>query len=119
MSNIREALEQRLEGEDNKLVQYVIQDILNQDESYMEGYIKDLLTHGCVSGMVGGLIYYYDTHKFFDDYYDEIEDLRQDMLEQGIDMLEYIKENDFKNHMAWMAYEETMRQISDELEVYA
>jgi 4-hydroxyphenylpyruvate dioxygenase-like putative hemolysin len=117
--SIREALQQRLEGEDNQLVKYVIEDILEQDEDYMQSYMEDVQRHGCISGMVGSLIYYGDTHAFYDKYYDEIEDLRQDMLEQGIDFLEYIKENDFKNHMAWMAYEETMRQVSEELEVYA
>lgn len=41
-------------------------------------YLTDLLSHGCVSGMVGSLIYYHDTHAFFDKHYDEIEDLRQE-----------------------------------------
>lgn len=119
MSNIREVLEQRLENESNQLVKYVIEDVLSQNESDMENYMQDVQRHGCMSGMVSSLIYYDDTHKFFDDYYNEIEDLRIEMLEQGIDFLEYIGENDLKNHMAWMAYEETMRKVADELEIYA
>lgn len=116
--NIKEVLQERLENEDNRLVKYVIEDILNQDESYMESYMRDVQTHGCVSGMVGGLIYHSDTHKFYDDHYDEIEDFRLELLEQGINVFDFIGDKDFKNQMAWIAYEETMRLIYDELEDY-
>lgn len=114
-NEIREKLTKRLNNEKNALIRYVISDILDK-ENVMQ-YMEDVLYHGCVSGVVGGLIYYHDTHKFYDDYYDEIEKLRLNLLEQGIDMFEHIGENDFKNHMSWMAYEETVRQIAEELEV--
>lgn len=113
--NIKNMLQERLKNEDNALFQYVITDLLEKDD--VVGYIKDVLKHGCISGVVSRLIYYADTHKFYDNYYNEIEDLRLELLEQGINMLEYIGENDFKNHMAWMAYEESLRQIAEDLEV--
>lgn len=53
------------------------------DYDTIEAFFSDLLQHGCQSGMIGSLIYYSDTHKFFDTHYDEIEDLRYE-LEQSL-----------------------------------
>jgi hypothetical protein len=41
----------------------------------MEEFFRDLARGGCISGMVGTLIYYTDTHKFFDSHYYEIMDI--------------------------------------------
>src|SRR5690606_39004733 len=114
MDNIREVLEQQMEETRNGLVECVISDALDHEGSELT-YLKDVLEHGCISGMVSGLIYTVDTHIFFDKYYEEIEDLRIELLEQGIDVLSYIGDNDLKNHMAWIAYEETARLVLDEL----
>lgn len=116
---IRKTLEERLQNEDSELVKYVIEDILEKEDDYLSIYMEDVMRHGCVSGIVGGLIYYHDTYKFYDEHYEEIEELRIEMLEQGINFFESIGSNDFKNTMAWIAYEETIRMIADELEVYA
>jgi hypothetical protein len=43
----------------------------------IETFFSDLLPHGCQSGMIGSLIYYTDTHKFYDKHYYEIESLRE------------------------------------------
>jgi hypothetical protein len=117
--SIRMDLEERLENEDNLLIKYVIEDILQQDNDYIESYIEDVLKHGCVSGMVSSLIYYGDTHAFYDKYYDEIEDLRVEYLDEGFDLLANIGDKDLKNHLAWFGYEESLRKVADELEVYA
>lgn len=114
-NEIRKKLAERLNNEKNALIKYVISDIL--DKENVVQYIEDVLYHGCISGVVSGLIYYRDTHEFYDDYYDEIEELRINLLEQGIDVLNGINKNDLKNHMAWVAYEETLRRIADELGV--
>ncbi|MDD2987133.1 hypothetical protein [Flavobacterium sp.] len=37
-----------------------------------------LSEHGCVSGLVGSLIYYTQTHAFYDTHYQEIEELREE-----------------------------------------
>lgn len=37
-----------------------------------------------MSGMVGSLIYYRDTHKFFDTHYAEIEEIRQLFMDEEI-----------------------------------
>lgn len=57
---------------------YVADYILGQYETddEIETDMRGILRHGCVSGWVSSLIYYSDTHAFYDRYYDEIEDLR-------------------------------------------
>ena len=78
-------------------------------------FFSDLLQQGCQSGMVGKLIYYHDTHKFFDKYYNEIEDLRSELEESFGSPLQ--PKGDLKNWFAWMAFEETARIIADELTI--
>ena len=114
-NEIRKKLAERLNNEENALIRHVISDIL--DKENVVQYIEDVLHHGCISGVVSGLIYYRDTHEFYDNYYDETEELRINLLDQGIDVLNGLNKNDLKNHMAWIAYEETVRQIAEELEV--
>ena len=36
-------------------------------------WLHGLIEHGCVSGWDASLIYYADTHDFFEEHYDEIE----------------------------------------------
>ncbi|MGB1209204.1 MAG: DUF7222 domain-containing protein, partial [Paracoccaceae bacterium] len=42
----------------------------------------DLACHGCQSGMISSLIYYVDTYRFFDAFYDEIENMRDAIEEE-------------------------------------
>jgi hypothetical protein len=76
-------------------------------------FFSDLLQHGCQSGIVGKLIYYHDTHQFYDTYYDEIENLRMELEDSFGESL--CPQGDLKNWFAWMAFEETARMIADEL----
>ncbi len=66
--------------------------------------------------MVGSLIYYADTHKFFDAHYNEIEELRQE-YETLVGQPLHIN-GDLKNFMAWFAFEEIAWQIVNELNIY-
>ena len=81
----------------------------------IEIFFSDLLQHGFQSGMIGKLIYYCDTHKFFDKYYNEIEELRCELEESFGSPLQ--PKGDLKNWFAWMAFEETARIIADELAI--
>lgn len=81
---------------------------------HFESYVSDLMQHGCESGMVGGLIYYSDTHKFYDQHYEDIEDLRVEWKKSTGEALQP-DEYDLKNWFAWFAYEETVRNLSNEL----
>jgi len=73
-------------------------------------WFNDLMQHGCQCGMVGELVYYTDTHKFYDKNYDDIEELRQDLEENIGETLK--PKGDLKNWYAWMAFEETARNIA-------
>ena len=78
----------------------------------IENFFTDLLIHGCQSGMVSKLVYYSDTHKFYDSHYDEIETLREELEDSLGEPLH--PKGDLKNWFAWMAFEETARTIAEE-----
>lgn len=98
---------------DNLLKDYVIDYALNYEENEINSFFNDVLQHGCVSGMISTLIYYTDTAKFYDEYYSEIEELREE-LEESYGTPIVVK-GDLKNFYAWLAFEETARKLSDEL----
>lgn len=86
-----------------------------QTDEDVINFLKDLQNYGCQSGMVSSLIYYSQTHAFFDTHYSEIEDLRQDYKDScGIDIpIKY----DLKNTLSWFAFEEVAYQLANELEI--
>jgi len=91
----------------------VAEEALNYENP--RGFFNDLLQHGCISGMVGGLIYYTDTHAFYDAHYDAIESIRlnfEDQLGQSIAIT-----SDLKNFMAWFAFEQTAHLMAIELNI--
>ena len=65
--------------------------------------------------MVSSLIYYTDTHAFFDKHYDEIEEMREE-FEDGTGQPLTIK-GDLKNFLVWFAFEEVAYRIAVELEL--
>ena len=76
-NSLKAKLQEMLELERDTLKQEVIEEALEYDsDDDIKCFFSDLLQHGCVSGMVGKLIYYTDTHAFYDKYYDDIEELR-------------------------------------------
>jgi hypothetical protein len=54
--------------------------------------------------MVSSLIYYCDTHKFFDTHYYEIMELVEDLANQGLKI--ELTGEDLKNKLAWLAFEQ-------------
>ena len=83
-------------------------------EEAINGFFTDLFRCGCVSGMVGGLIYYHDTHAFFDRHYQEIEELREEYEEMCGEPLRI--EYNLKNHLAWFGFEWVAQQLYNEYE---
>ena len=81
--------------------------------SSIKTFFSDLFSYGCASGMIGQLIYYSDTHKFFEEHYNEIEELRIE-FEESIGQPLKIP-YDLKNTLTWFAFEETARQIASDL----
>lgn len=101
------------------------------EEKIADGYTKqeaidELMSHGCQSGMVSGLIYYTDTTKFFEEHKDEINALLKDTLwSTGLDTAELFgdkwdtddplcMDTTNQNLLAWFGFEETVRAMEDE-----
>jgi hypothetical protein len=125
--NLLEELE-KLQPNSNGLKRAVIDELLDYNNSDdIKSFLEDLLNHGCVSGMISGLIYYEDTNKFFDQHEDEIEDLITENMEMlgvetrplFIESLNGTAENitQEKNLLAWFSFEETARSLAEELKV--
>ena len=101
----------------NKLKNYVIDYILEdyQTDDEIENFFSDLLNHGCQSGMISTLIYYDDTKQFFIKYIDEINELIERLEDE---LGESIKaEGNRLNFYSWLAFEETARNIANELKL--
>jgi len=94
---------------------YVADEWLENVDEYdkPDGWYNDLMNGGCQSGFISSLIYFTDTHKFFDKYYDEIEDIRFELEEATGESLKV--NGDLKNWFAWLGFEETARTIAEEL----
>lgn len=112
-SRLTNVLDDIIQNDPYSMKAHIAQIIMDQDEPAT--YISDVLQHGCVSGWVSELIYYSQTHAFYDQYYDEIEELRQ-TYEDETGCTIQIK-YDLKNFFAWFAFEETAYQIATESEL--
>ncbi len=86
----------------NTIKASVIQEALESSTIY--GFFHDLLNYGCVSGMIGSLIYYSDTEKFFETHYHEIMELKEDYEQSTGEVMQI--PNQLKNHLAWFAFEQ-------------
>jgi len=78
---------------------------------------KEIVDHGCQSGVCSQHIYYGDTIKFFDSYADEVTEFIKDIL--GVETLsDTLKENDgdldaWKNDLTWTFIELVAMQVVD------
>ena len=93
----------------------IAKEALDYNDGDVASFFKDLLQHGCQSGMVGSLIYYADTHAFYDKHYDEIESIRAELEDDFGQPLTV--SGDLKNWFAWLSFEETARKIADKFNV--
>jgi hypothetical protein len=78
-------------------------------------FFSNVIEQGCASGIINRLISYYDTHKFYDTHYTEIEDLRIE-LQEILGVVDQ-PQGDLKNWYARMAFEETAKTIANELDL--
>jgi len=110
---ITDQLHNIIESYPNTIKAMVAQEALDYDD--ISAFFNDLLQHGCQSGMITSLIYYDQTHEFFDNHYDEIEDLREEYCEQTGEHPQ--PQGDLKNWYAWFAFEETAYRMAMELNI--
>lgn len=106
----------------------VLNDLNEAKENGYTRYLQDVLKNGCVSGMVTNLIWFNDTCKFFEEHKEEINAILQETIQSvGVDVTNLFGdkwdiedplclETNNQNLLAWFGYEETARQILDELE---
>lgn len=127
--NYKNKLEKILKDNPDTLKAEVIEEALDSgnNDSEIKTFFEDLLSHGCVSGMIGKLIYYKDTVEFYDKYEDEIENLLEEMrgdygYKNRFEMIGSLNgaENvgntmQEKNLLSWFAFEETARQLANEI----
>ncbi len=111
---------------ENKLFRRVCSWVIEHWSDYSDkNYIfRDVLEHGCVSGIVSELIWYSDTVKFYKRYREEINELLKDLMDgTGIysmkDLFDknwddedpLIIEDHNRNLLAWFGFEETLRNV--------
>ena len=110
LEKLRDMMENTVEG---TLLHSVGTDLIDSvsDSEELEGHIKDILQHGCVSGIVSSQIYYKDTQNFFDKHQDQIFDMYNDLKSEFGDFMKEVN----SNNLSWLAYEETTRNIALDL----
>ena len=92
----------------------------NIKATYDYDQCKEIVDHGCQSGVCSQHIYYGDTIKFFDTYADEVTEYIKDVL--GVEVLsDTLKENDgdldlYKNDLTWIFIELVAMQVVDDVE---
>lgn len=101
-------------------IDYLLDNFYTPEERVV--FLKDLFNHGCISGMVSGLIYYSDTVAFFNQYEGDIEDLITEYADsQVISFTECLSTiiqtttvgfEGLKNNCAWFGFEQTMKNIA-------
>ena len=96
-----------------RVAQIALDHIDNYDDP--QGYFEDVLQNGCQSGIVGELIYFYQTKEFFKDYCDEILDIYSVYVEEGLIQQEL--EHMDSNWLAWFGFEEALRMIAEDLNI--
>lgn len=112
---------------EKRVCNYVIDEWGNYDDK--KNIFTDVLNYGCQSGMVGFLIWYSDTVRFYKQYKSEIDELLYNtMYETGIyslpelfgkkwDEEDPLGNSDFNmNLLAWFGFEETLRKIGYKFE---
>lgn len=112
-------IEKKLEAikheSDNNLIKCVIDDALDMRGDEALTYLEDVRNYGCQSGMVSGLVYYHDTHEFFLEFVEEIQNAFFDYSKQAGEQPK-IKPHDLRNWFAWFAYEWAVDQVMTKLE---
>lgn len=107
---LRNKLKAIINNDPNSIKADVAREALDHED--ISCFFTDLQRFGCQSGRISSLIYYSDTHAFFDQHYDEIEELRsetKDSLNEPLNI-----RGDLKSWLAWFAFEEIANQISKE-----
>lgn len=110
-NQLKNKLQEIANQKENSIEKQVAIEALEYDE--IKNFFSDMMNHGCITGMVGSLIYYADTNAFFDTHYSQIEDLRSYFEDEMGGKIKII--GDLKNTLAWFGFEETAYKMAQEL----
>lgn len=99
MNNIQTKLCEVLNTTTSPLMRWITERTLESDQ-VPEFYLSEIIENGGKTGGIGELIYYPDTHTFFDTYYDDIQYVLKGILANGGGL--YF-ENDLKTEFSWVA----------------
>lgn len=110
-----------------RVLNYVIDEWSAYDDK--RHVFTDVLRYGCQSGVVGFLIWYTDTVRFYKQYKAEIDNLLYDLMNETEiyslsdlfgdkwDKEDPLGNSDFNmNLLAWFGFEETLRNIGSKFE---
>ena len=111
--SITEKLQEIVKNSPNTIKACVAQEALEHSYDDIKNFFSDLQQHGCISGMIGSLIYYVDTNKFYEKHYSEIEEIRTELEDSFGQPLEI--KGDLKNYYSWISFEEISFQLANEL----
>jgi hypothetical protein len=100
--------------------------LADSQHNCIDSWLDDLLSHGCISGMVGSLIYYDDTIPFFEKHKEEINKMIFNWEDEtGCNFLDTLRgfdqadklclETTNQNLLTWFAFEETTRNLCDQI----
>lgn len=103
-------LQEIANNEENSIEKQVALEALEYDD--IKNFFTDMMNHGCITGMISSLIYYADTHTFFDTHYSQIEELRAYFEDEMGGKIKII--GDLKNTLAWFAFEEISYKMAQE-----
>ena len=110
---MKNSLKQILKDNPNTIKAEVAEEALDHEDP--KTFFEELQQYGCINGMVGKLIYYKDTHAFYDKHYAEIEVLREEYEESIGEPLKI--PSDLKNFLAWFAFEQVAYQLVSEIDL--
>ena len=114
MINVLNSIVNNTEGLKREVAEIIVNMLSeNADNEEVIGTLEDITTYGCASGCVPALVYYSDTEAFFDRHSEEIFELIEDMVEEGI--LDKNRLELTKNNLAWTAFELIAWEIRDEV----
>lgn len=115
----------KIVGTDLNRLEKKVVSICNDEDNPML-FIQDVLYGGCQAGIVGELIYYSDTVKWFKLYREEIEDQVKQMQEDlgmHVDELNgwdkddpFARETYNQNLLAWFSFETVCNDIQNSIE---
>ena len=118
---LKNKLNEIKEENDNKLINFVIEDLLDADD--LKNYFNDILNHGCIAGTVSSLIYYDDTVKFYESFKFEIQELINEFQIELHDLRDFDKEDNLilethnQNLLAWLGFETVVYNLFSQLEI--